>query len=176
MMKRLINKENIGITLIALVVAFIVGAVLASGIVYAAVSAHEVSYTRTGTSIKNVEEALNDLYSNTTHGKTLLWSNTSPNNDFAEQSITLNQSANNFTHIMIYWKDYPSSTETYEHIYRINPWHATYFGDTASGTYVYVRELQVNDTTAYVTTGRHVWGSGSNNGLIIPCEIYGLNL
>lgn len=161
------------------IIGFIVGVVLASSItVYAyGYFAKDISYTKPGTNTPiSVETALNDLYSNTTHGKTLLWSNTSPNNDFAEQSITLNQSANNFTHIMICWKDYPSSTETYEDIYKINPWHNIYFGDTASGTEMYAREFCLKNTTAFISIGRHVWGGGSNNGLIIPCEIYGLNL
>ena len=69
------TEEN-GITLIALVmkfcrnnvkviIGFIVGVVLAGGIVYAAVtSADEISYmTEKNEEINNVQEALNDLYS-----------------------------------------------------------------------------------------------------------------
>lgn len=48
-----------------LVIGLIIGAILASGItVYATTTylANQVIYTREGTDIKNVEEALNDLY------------------------------------------------------------------------------------------------------------------
>ena len=48
-----------------LIIAFIIGVLLTSGIAYAAVSAREINYTREGTNIQNVEEALNELYSNT---------------------------------------------------------------------------------------------------------------
>lgn len=52
-------KENVRI-----IIGFIIGVVLASSIaVYAAVNASDVSYTRAGTNIKSVEQALNDLYS-----------------------------------------------------------------------------------------------------------------
>ena len=49
---------------IKVVIAFILGLILAGGIVYAATTARDVSYTTAkNENIKNVEEALNDLYS-----------------------------------------------------------------------------------------------------------------
>ena len=45
------------------IIAFVLGAILTGGIVYAAVSASEVSYTTNkNASVKNVEQALNELY------------------------------------------------------------------------------------------------------------------
>lgn len=49
---------------IKFIIGFIVGIVAAGGIVYAAVSASEVNYTKEGTAITNVEQALNDLSQN----------------------------------------------------------------------------------------------------------------
>lgn len=50
-----------------LIIAFILGVILTGGIVYAAVSAREVSYTTDkNINIKNVAEALNDLYNKKT--------------------------------------------------------------------------------------------------------------
>ena len=53
-------KDNLKV-----IIAFVIGLILAGGIVYAATSAREVNYTTSkNTDIKNVEEALNDLYKN----------------------------------------------------------------------------------------------------------------
>ena len=50
-----------------IIIAFIVGVILAGGIVYAAVSAEQIDYTTDkNTEIKNVKEALNDLYNKNT--------------------------------------------------------------------------------------------------------------
>lgn len=49
-----------------IIIAFVVGLILSGGIVYAVTSANQISYTTDkNVNIKNVEEALNDLYSNT---------------------------------------------------------------------------------------------------------------
>lgn len=54
-MKKLLKKE--------VIIAFIVGIILASGIVYAATSANQVTYiTSKNENVQNVEQALNDLY------------------------------------------------------------------------------------------------------------------
>ena len=46
-----------------LIIGFILGVILTGGIVYAAVTASEIDYTTTkNSSVKNVEQALNDLY------------------------------------------------------------------------------------------------------------------
>lgn len=48
------------------IIAFVLGAILTGGIVYAAVSASEVSYTTNkNANVKSVEDALNDLYAKT---------------------------------------------------------------------------------------------------------------
>ena len=46
------------------IIAFILGLILAGGIVYAATSASQVSYTKEGIDVSTVEDALNDLYKN----------------------------------------------------------------------------------------------------------------
>ena len=54
------------------IIAFILGATVAGGIVYAATSASEVTYsTSKNAEIKNVEQALNDLYAKSTTYKKL---------------------------------------------------------------------------------------------------------
>lgn len=57
-------KEKNKITkCMTLIIGFIVGVVFASSIaVYAVVNASDINYTRTGTNITSVEDALNDLY------------------------------------------------------------------------------------------------------------------
>lgn len=44
------------------IIAFLLGAMLTGGVAYAVISAQDVTYTKEGTEIKNVGEALNDLY------------------------------------------------------------------------------------------------------------------
>ena len=47
-----------------IIIAFVLGVILTGGIVYAAVTASEIDYTTAkNSSVKNVEQALNDLYS-----------------------------------------------------------------------------------------------------------------
>ena len=46
-----------------IIIGFILGVLLTSSIVYAAVSANQISYTKQGVNANNVSEALNDLYS-----------------------------------------------------------------------------------------------------------------
>lgn len=50
-------KENI-----RLLIGIVIGILLTGGVVYAVTSASDVTYTRSGTNITNVEAALNDLY------------------------------------------------------------------------------------------------------------------
>lgn len=54
---------------IKLIIGFFIGLILAGGVVYAAVSASEIGYTRTGSSVKNVSEALNELYTKYNNGE-----------------------------------------------------------------------------------------------------------
>ena len=62
-MKKIL-KNNIKIIL-----AVIVSILATGGIVYAATTANQISYTRSGTGIANVEQALNDLYARNTSKK-----------------------------------------------------------------------------------------------------------
>lgn len=50
---------------IRLFIGIIIGMLITGGVVYAVTSASDIGYTRTGTNITNVQEALNDLYSKT---------------------------------------------------------------------------------------------------------------
>ena len=60
-MKKALKKE----VLIGLI-CFVIGTLLASGIaVYATISASGINYTKQGTNIQNVSQALNDLYTKT---------------------------------------------------------------------------------------------------------------
>ena len=55
-----------------LIIGILIGAILASGIVYAATSASQVTYTTNkNAEIKTVEGALNDLYSKTLDGENI---------------------------------------------------------------------------------------------------------
>ena len=54
---------------IKLIIGFFIGLILAGGVVYAAVSASEIGYTRTGSNVKNVSEALNELYTKYNNGE-----------------------------------------------------------------------------------------------------------
>ena len=75
------------------IIAFIVGVILAGGIVYAATSAKDVTYTTSKNGeIKNVEEALNDLYNKKTSA-VLLWTNENPTSDFSPSTIALDLTA-----------------------------------------------------------------------------------
>ena len=87
------------------IIAFLLGTILTGGIVYAAVSASEISYTTNkNANIKYVSEALNDLYTrtNTSAGKTkvLLESNlnTSTSHSISASNIAnyKNLTANDF--------------------------------------------------------------------------------
>ena len=59
-MKKILKEKKV------IIIAFLIGVILASTIaVYAVTSATDITYTRTGTTITNVSEALNDLYQKT---------------------------------------------------------------------------------------------------------------
>lgn len=57
-------------------IGFILGVILSGGIVYAVVSANQIEYTREGSNINNVEDALNDLYE--TKSKLILQTDATP--------------------------------------------------------------------------------------------------
>lgn len=177
------------------IIGFVLGAILTGGIVYAAVSASEVSYTTDiNANIKNVGDALNDLYSksinaNTTQSitKTLLWENENPTSAFAIQDITLSSPYTNYTHILVQWKSLKSSSTIYEDIFKLSPdrkgqLEQARFSLTAfnsDGNAVYNRRLDcVQDSSSKlsVTNSSKVNNSGNDNDRCIPIAIYGLNL
>ena len=93
MIKKIFKKE--------VIIAFIIGIILASSIaVYAySYAAKDVSYTKPGTTTAiNVETALNELYNK----KDLLWENSNSSVEFANQKLTFNLS--NYTAIIILGK------------------------------------------------------------------------
>ena len=61
-----VTHKKTNLTNIKIIIAFMIGVILASSIaVYAATYyAKDISYTRQGTEVSNVQEALNDLYTN----------------------------------------------------------------------------------------------------------------
>ena len=104
------------------IIGFIIGVILAGGIVYATVSATEVDYTtEKNTEIKNVSDALNDLYSKLPT-KTLLWTNSNPTENFTGQTITLDSSLTNYTYMIIKWKFQKNDTVEYEDMFKIQPY------------------------------------------------------
>ena len=66
MAKSIERVHTTNLTNVKIIIAFMIGVILASSItVYAATYyAKDISYTRQGTEVSNVQEALNDLYTN----------------------------------------------------------------------------------------------------------------
>ena len=89
--KEKVNKMKFLRNNLKVIIAFILGLILAGGIVYAAtVAANEIEYTTAkNSSIKNVGQALNDLYANRNienpNSVTLV-----ENYDYAHTSINFN--------------------------------------------------------------------------------------
>ena len=94
------------------VIAFILGLILAGGIVYAAtVAANEIDYTTAkNSSVKNVEQALNDLYANRDAGNpnsvTLV-----ENYDYAHPSI--NFSVGDYKYFILTNAEWATSKKIY---------------------------------------------------------------
>lgn len=85
------------------IIAFIIGVILSGGIVYAAVSAGEVSYTREGTNIKTVADALNNLYNESTKNLSVEIINNSYTNDYITATTTKNYDYIIITGCKWYW-------------------------------------------------------------------------
>ena len=84
-------KENI-----KLLIVFLIGMLISGGIVYAVTSASDVVYTREGTDIKSVADALNDLYNKNNSEFKLIWENANSSNDFNDQTIDYDLSKYNY--------------------------------------------------------------------------------
>ena len=105
-MKTILKQKN-GINLVVLVIVLMIGVILGSGIVYAAVSASQVSYTtESNDNIKNVGEALNDLYGNIDKNKV--------NNVTLHYGLRTNQSDGAVSSANAYVKNFKSITITNE--------------------------------------------------------------
>lgn len=106
------------------IIAFILGAILASGVtVYAVINAGSINYTKEGTQIQNVEQALNDLYEknktkNTTRTlvATLEWNSTSYNIDMTSYEGWQNFTTENFAVVVtgIYANEAKNRYRTFE--------------------------------------------------------------
>ena len=147
----------------SIVIAFIIGVILASSIaVYAAVSASQITYKND----KTVEYALNDLYDKTS--PTLLWTNSDTTSNFAAQTISLDLS--NYKYIVVVTKvatnaDYTPRTMGITKITDTAPTYPQTVGGTGGSNY----------RTFYATsTGVTFGGASSGNKYVIPLYIYGL--
>lgn len=79
-----------------IIIAFIIGSILSSGIVYAVTSASQITYTTTkNAEIETVADALNDLY-NKSYNTTLVWTNSNPTSNFPAQTINLDLGKYNY--------------------------------------------------------------------------------
>lgn len=169
-----------------LIVFIIILILVSSGIsVFATYNylASDIKYTDD----KSVADALNDLYSihnnnnnNETIEKTLLWTNEKTNQSISQLDIELNNSLENFSHILVQW--YLSTTDNtmYEDIYSLKPYRSdnsfyAFTGKTSDGSFTR-RMHYVNNTTLRILQTFRLNGAVTKNNLIIPYRIYGLNL
>ena len=177
------NKEKRGITFTALVITILIVLILAGGIVYAAVSASQINYTTNkNNEIQSVEGALNDLYSKLPT-KTLLWTNSNPNDNFSGQTITLNSSLSNYEYVIVQWKFKKSEALEHEDIFKIRPYRLD--GDNNSmytiggmeNGIAWIRLARtINEQYNKIKFGNATSNAGDNdNSYSIPVAIYGLN-
>ena len=132
-----------------------------------------------------MEEALNDLYAKVPN-KTLLWTNSSPTSAFAGQQITLSDSLDNYSHILLQWyKNTSNTTSYYEDIYKLQPYRD---GNNSNVYYsidarnpdngaVLSRFCWYIDTTHLgFSSGYHLAGNWHSDYYMIPYKIYGINI
>lgn len=160
-MKKILKKE--------VIIAFIVGIILASSIaVYAySYAAKDVSYTKPGTNTAiSVETALNDLYEN--KNATLLWTNSSPNSNFNAQTLPLDLS--NYKYVVIIAK--ASTTEDY--LYRTST--IVPVGNSEYNQILSITGGSMIRNVKALSTGIEFSNSSYDNSssYVIPLKIYGL--
>lgn len=116
--------------------------------------------------------------------ETTLWTNSNPTSDFANQTVTLNQSYSSFNYIKVYYKARKTTTAEYSCIFTKSDMALT--SDT--NDYPSMSLYSVISGTGYQRTVRHntyssldfgyglpVYSTSSrNNGNIIPTKICGL--
>lgn len=119
--------------------------------------------------------------------ETLLWSNPSPTSSFAAQNVTLSQSMNNFDYIKVTFRASTSVADEGCNIYPIEYVkssiqgtayaHALVGGGSSNKSNFYTRKMLYVSNTQLNINGSVTISSnnaGSNNGVVIPLEIYGL--
>lgn len=115
--------------------------------------------------------------------ETSLWTNSAPTSNFASQSVSLSESMDNFKYIGIKYKRTTTSTDSITVIILVSEFKLATDGSTnyhiglgGNNTNTYTRRCvyQSNTTIGFANAGR-IGTSGTDNSLIIPTEILGLN-
>lgn len=111
----------------------------------------------------------------------ILWRNTSPENDFTSQSITLSRGFENFTYLLIVFK----LNKTYNTGFMSKIVNKTYWTDNLQllGFFnqMYYRNFSItsgNQTerkTISFDSAKRISDSGISNDVLIPVEVYGFN-
>ena len=117
--------------------------------------------------------------------ETVLWTNPSPNADYANATVTLSQSIQNFDFVKIYYKGIKTSTTERSVIFPKETWnsatrtaHAPWLSincRNGSGSTPYVRGIipETSNTVLFDTVHNIVDGSTTNT-IVIPLRICGL--
>ena len=114
--------------------------------------------------------------------KTLLWTNPSPNSNFASQTINLSSSLSSFTHMIIRYKVSTGSTQVYDNLFNVNPLRTSdstgRYGINiiTSGSVTYVRPMYSAGTNAIFSGNAVNLSSTQGNNFLIPLEIYGISI
>lgn len=162
-MKKILKKE--------VIIAFIIGIILASSIaVYAySYAAKDVGYTKPGENTPiDVETALNDLYSKSK--LTLLWTNANPNSSFEAQTISLDLSSYKYIAVVVNTDtgeiSFPRSTS----IIPVGQYNNCRIIGTLT---TYYRDVAATIAGVSFSTASNPSVS-SNNNKCIPYKIYGI--
>ena len=123
-----------------------------------------------------------------TASETTLWTNSSPSSSFADQTVTLSDNINNYTHLKIKFNRSTTDTTTKtEVIYTVKEFKkyvvgansfngaVAFYASTSTGSAYARRILYMSDTSIRFSTMYQVGGSYSDNGACIPTEIVGIN-
>lgn len=126
----------------------------------------------------------------TSTGETVLYTNSDPTASYAGQTITLSQSIENFKYIKFKLRGQTSSGGEINYIIPVADWRncknnnstgpfalrSSYVHVASSTTYYMMRNfVYASDTTITVGAGSQVNGSYSNNSVLIPVTISGIN-
>ena len=115
--------------------------------------------------------------------ETSLWTNPSPTSNFASQSVSLSESMDNFKYIGIKYKRTTAATDSITVIILVSEFKLATDGSTnyhiglgGNNTNTYTRrcDYQSNTNIGFANAAR-IGASGTDNSVIIPLEILGLN-